>query len=554
MNAHARWFGRAMWLGIVADWVLAVPTIFAPEAVLRTLGLRPTGDPVWTAFAALLVFLLSLFYIPAAVNPYRYRFNAWMAVFSRPPGVLFFLFLNAGYYPTFGLVDGSLFIIQFPLLLLAMRHRPPQPAPPVALQVPLADHSAVWLKRTLWLGIILDWLLGIPGIFFPVKLLTTIGARPTGDPVWTAFAALILVLLGIFYVPGANRPYQYRANAWLGVFARPPGVLFFLLLWRGYYAMFGMLDGALFLLQFPFLLKTLQPFPERRFNDVDSFDYHGSTFNEVKTAAFAGPYDGKLPVHKGLGPTTFLQLINDSSRNMFDRRDIRPRYDKLIHSNGICYAGTWSIDQDSPYTGYFAKGSQALVIARASVAGLFVTRGHRRAFGIGVKVFPTSDPNERVWPGNLVTVSHLSGSRAKHILDIDPLNYPTVGLDPASNMINRIIFRLVDTRPGYRQVYPVSTLGVRPGNPVVTPDMMMFKVADGTPRIDAKDFRDEIRLRNYPGQRLVYDILVKSFADSQWKRLGSMTFTEDAISEGGDKRLHFWIPKDIPNLNAPNRV
>jgi hypothetical protein len=183
-----------------------------------------------------------------------------------------------------------------------------------------------------------------------------------------------------------------------------------------------------------------------------------------------------------------------------------------------------------------------------------VTRGHRRALGIGVKVFPTLDPNERVWPGNLVTVSHLSGSKEKHVLDIDPLNYPTVGLDPASNFINRVLFRLVDTRPGYRQVYPVATLGLRHGDPVVSPDMMMFKVAEGTPRIDAKDFRDEMRLRNYPGQRLVYEILVKSFADSQWKRLGSMTFTEDAISEGGDRRLHFWIPKDIPNLNAPNRV
>src|SRR5262245_66526695 len=101
MSAEARWFGRAVWLGILADWVLAVPTIFAPRWVLQTLGFRPTGDPVWTAFAALLVFLLSLFYIPAATNPARYRFNAWMTVFARPPGVVFFLILNPGHYPAF---------------------------------------------------------------------------------------------------------------------------------------------------------------------------------------------------------------------------------------------------------------------------------------------------------------------------------------------------------------------------------------------------------------------------------------------------------------------
>jgi hypothetical protein len=552
MNAHARWFGRALWLGIIADWVLAVPTIFAPHWVVRTLGCRPSADPVWTAFAALLVLLLSLFYIPGATNPYRYRFNAWMAVFARPPGVIYFLLLNPGQYPAFGLVDGALFLIQFPLLILAMRRRPEAAeTAPVVLQAPPTDRSAVWLKRTLWLGIVADWALGVPSIFIPNQVFALVGARPSQDPVWTSFAALILVLLGIFYVPGANRPYEYRANAWLAVMARPPGVVFFLLLWRGYYPQFGLLDGALLLLQLPFLLKTMQMIPERRFRDQDVFEYHGATFNDVKEAAFSGPYE-KLPYHKGVGPTTFLQLLNDSSRNMFDRRDIRPRYDKLIHANGVCYAGTWVIDQPSPYTGYFATGSKGLLIARLSVAGLFVTQGHRRSLGMGGKVFPTLDPNERVWPGNFVVVSHLSGSRDKHITDIEMFNRPSIGLDPAANLINRVLFRLVDTRPGYRQVYPISTLGVAPGNPVVTPDLMMLKVAEGTPRIDAKDFRDEIRLRHYPGNRLVYDIFVSNFDEPRWTRLGSVILTEDVVSEGSDKQLHFWIPRDLPNL--PRRV
>src|SRR5262249_2397405 len=235
-------------------------------------------------------------------------------------------------------------------------------------------------------------------------------------------------------------------------------------------------------------------------------------------------------------------------RNLQDKRDIRPYYNKLIHSNGISYSGIWEIDQPSPYTGYFARGSKGLLIARASVAGPFVTQGHKRALGIGVKVYPTLDPNETVMPGNLVVVSTLSGTRAKHVLAIEMFNAPSVGFGVAGNLINRVIFRLVDTRPGYRQVYPVSTLGLKPGERVVTPDLMMFKVAEGTPRIDAKDFRDEMRLRNYPGGKLVYDICVKSLDGGPWTRLGSMTFTEDAIAEGGDKRLNFWIPRDIPNL------
>ena len=548
MNTSAKWFRRAVWLGIVGDWVLTVPVIFAPEWTLHLLGLRATQDPVWTAFAGLLVLLLSLFYIPGANKPYRYRLNAWFAVFARPPGVLFFLFLWPDLYPALGIFDGVLFLIQLPLLLLTMSAAPPKEPPEPVLQAPPADRSALWLKRTLWAGIIADLALGVPAIFWPEQVLAVIGARPTQDPIWTAFASMILVLLAIFYIPGANQPYRYRANAILAVLARPPGVIFFLWLWSGFYPPFGYLDAVLFLAQFPFLVKAMQLIPERRFRDTQVFEYQGTTFREVKDAAFSGPYPEPLPCHKGVGPSTFLQLFNDAARNMHDKRDIRPRYDKLIHANGVCYAGTWEIDTDSPYTGYFANGSRGLLIARASVAGPFITQGHARSFGFGGKVFPTLDPDEWVWPGNFVAVSNLSGSRAPHVLDIEPTNYPQIGLSPAGNLINRVIFRLMDTRPGYRQLFPISTLGLKPGDPVATPDLLLLRPAAGTPRIDAKDFRDEIRIANYPGRRLVYDILVKDFAATDWTRLGSMIFTEDTVSEGSDKQLHFWIPRDLPNL------
>lgn len=553
MNKHATWFKRAVWLGIVADWVLTIPVIIAPEKVLDLLGLRATHDPVWTAFAALLVLILSLFYIPGANKPYRYRLNAWFAVFARPPGVIFFLVLYPGLYPAFGLLDASLFLIQLPLLLLTMRARTKEPEDAdQAPQAPTGDRSALWLKRTLWAGIVADFALGIPGIFWPEKVLDLVGMRQTMDPVWTAFASLILVLLAIFYIPGANQPYRYRFNAIMAVLARPPGVLFFLWLYAGAYPAFGWLDATLFLAQFPFLIKTMQLIPERRFRDTEPFEYQGTSFRYVKDAAFSGPYnDDDLPCHKGLGPSTFLQFINDSARNMHDRRDIRPRYDKLIHANGVCYAGVWEIDRDSPYTGYFAKGSRGLLIARASVAGPLLNRGHSRSFGIAGKVFPTMDPDEWVWPGNFVTVSTLSGSRARHVLDIEMSNFPKVGLNPVANMINRVLFRLMDTRPGYRQLFPISTLGLKPGDPVVTPDLLQLFPAAGTQRVDAKDFRDEIRVSRYPGGKLVYDIRVKNFDEMEWTRLGSMTFTEDTVSEGSDKRLHFWIPRDIPNLPKP---
>ncbi len=549
---YTPWFRRAVWLGILADWALGIPTIFAPEWVLATLGFRPTGDPVWTSFSALLVVLLSLFYIPGAQQPHRYKLNAWFAVFARPPGVLYFLVLNPGFYPAFGILDGVLFLIQFPLLLLAMKEAPTPDeaeADPGDLQAPADDRSAVWFKRLVWLGILADWALGIPAIFFPRQLLDVLGFRPTGDPVWTGFAALILVLLGVFYVPGANRPYRYRANAHLAVWARLPGVVFFLLLNPGFYPAFGIMDGALFLLQFPFLMKVMALRPRRgRQLDSEIFDYQGSTFREVKDVAFSGPYGAKLPYHWGLRPGKMFQFLNDSSRNMHDRRDVRPYYDKLIHANGVTFAGRWRIDTETPYTGYFATGSEGLLIARASVAGLFLKRGAIRAFGIGGKVYPTLDPDERVWPGNFVAVSKLSGYRARHITDVEMSNFPAIGWDPTSNLINRLIFRMVDTRPGYRQLFPISTLGVAPGQPVVTPDLMRLEVPRDVPRVDEKDFRDELRLEKYPGGKLVYEIQVKDFEDREWRRIGVLEFTEYAISEGGDKRLHFWIPRDVPNL------
>jgi hypothetical protein len=70
----------------------------------------PVASPlVWTRFSGQLVILLSLFYIPAAIDPYRYRANAWLAVASRLAGVLFFgcvtLFSAEREYWLFGLFD-----------------------------------------------------------------------------------------------------------------------------------------------------------------------------------------------------------------------------------------------------------------------------------------------------------------------------------------------------------------------------------------------------------------------------------------------------------------
>ncbi len=156
---------------------------------------------------------------------------------------------------------------------------------------------------------------------------------------------------------------------------------------------------------------------------------------------------------------------------------------------------------------------------------------------------PTRDLNFVICQSQI----HLRGSWAKHFTDVEMTNLPSVGLDPLANIINRIIFRLLDTRPGYRHLHPISTLGVPIGDRVATPDLLMLKVADDTAKVDERGFRNELRLEHYPEYKLVYTINVRNFAESGSTRLGTIEFSEYAINEGGDKRIQFWIPRDVPD-------
>lgn len=416
--------------------------------------------------------------------------------------------------------------------------------------------AAKWFSRSLWLGLLLDWAIGVPAIFAPETALRWFGETPAPSPIWVAFPSLLLVLLSLFYVPIALEPYRFPGVARLAVLVRLLQAVFFLWLYAGEYPLRGWANLGLFLVQAPLLYYTLRSIPrpgepEDRDPDPvstnDLFEYEGTTFAEAEAVVFANPLT-QLPIYRSLGPADLTQLFNASARNLSDRRDIRPYFDKLIHAHGICHTGEWAIDTETPFTGYFAKGSRGLLLVRFSVAGPAIRRGQLRAIGIAGKIFPTLDPNLRVKPGNFVTVSHLSGLRARHIVDLEPSNSPSIGWGLAANVVNRIIFRLMDTRPGLRLLHPVSTLGVARGAPVVTPDLMKLTVAEGTTRVDAEDFRDELRVARYGG-KLVYDIQVKNFADEYWTRIGTITLTRDVVSEGGDKRLHFWIPSDLPSHN-----
>jgi len=113
------WFKRVMWLGILANLALALPTIAAPDFMIDFVGL-PTATPVlWPRFAGLLLVILSVFYTPAGMDIDRYRIVAWFAIGSRTAGVLFFL--PQATYRMFGLFDGIFLVPQLLLLIVALQ-------------------------------------------------------------------------------------------------------------------------------------------------------------------------------------------------------------------------------------------------------------------------------------------------------------------------------------------------------------------------------------------------------------------------------------------------
>lgn len=126
MNFYTTWFSRLVMLGVLLNFGLSLPTLFVPEQMLALFHLDPAVPLVWVRFSANLLILLSLFYIPAAIDPNRYQASAWLAVIARFTGFAFFL-TQPREYLIFGLFDLS-FAIPECLLLLAS-HRKAEVAP-----------------------------------------------------------------------------------------------------------------------------------------------------------------------------------------------------------------------------------------------------------------------------------------------------------------------------------------------------------------------------------------------------------------------------------------
>ena len=87
------WIARhtvLLWLGVILNATFVVALLIDPRWLLDLLGI-PLQELIWARIAGGLLMIVTVFYIPAALDFGRYRTNAYLAVFpARTFGAVFF--------------------------------------------------------------------------------------------------------------------------------------------------------------------------------------------------------------------------------------------------------------------------------------------------------------------------------------------------------------------------------------------------------------------------------------------------------------------------------
>ncbi|BAV45438.1 hypothetical protein MesoLj113a_44760 [Mesorhizobium sp. 113-1-2] len=123
-------FRIVVWLGVIANWSFGLWVLFGDgNNLLAMLRLGRQDSMLWLYNYSILLMILSLFYIPAARDPFRYRANAWLLVVGRlVPATTFLLGVALGYMPngflTLFIADGAFGLIELFLLLQIFRDGP----------------------------------------------------------------------------------------------------------------------------------------------------------------------------------------------------------------------------------------------------------------------------------------------------------------------------------------------------------------------------------------------------------------------------------------------
>jgi len=324
---------------------------------------------------------------------------------------------------------------------------------------------------------------------------------------------------------------------------------------------------------------------------VEDQQFTGSRFAEVRDAIFANPYQRiwgaageppftRVPVTFGTVMRGLLAsgkpwaLLAAARRTVATRSDLRwgpdgKGYRRLLHANGICLTGMWEITGETPYSGYFTKGSRGLVIARYSTCCTETRRGNSRSLSLVGRLYPTTDPEhvERLQTAGFITQQDIGGDDSKTINEAVLRSAPNTtvfrrGLGFPTLIASGVAFKKADAQPTIRQVYEIAELGLPAGQPTRAPEFMQLSVVPEQPVIggDALDFRDEIMAQIYdrgdpqPKRTLTFRIettdegvtLGNAFKERRefknWRTIGTMTFNAAVASYNGDHVLHFHHP------------
>ena len=333
------------------------------------------------------------------------------------------------------------------------------------------------------------------------------------------------------------------------------------------------------------------------FTDQDRA-YNGSRFAEVRDAIFANHYQqvwgrsGPLPAYKVTLTSVLRGVLSFGKRYLFklavartvdSHADLRwgtngKGFRRLLHPNGVCLTGRWQITEDTEYSGYFRKGSEALVVGRYSTCCTEIRRGHTRSLALVVKLFPTTDTNhtQPLRTANFFTQQDIGGERTDYINDAELRNAPDVHVLRRARgvpilLITGLVFQKVDKEPAQRQLYQIAELGKPDNEPTRSPKFMRLLVAADQPKIegDALDFRDEVLAQIFdrgdatPKRTLRFDIevtdegsthgpeLSKKVSFNNWRRIGQLTFDNAVASYNGDFVIHFNHPTWRKDRNDP---
>ena len=332
----------------------------------------------------------------------------------------------------------------------------------------------------------------------------------------------------------------------------------------------------------------------------DDRAYAGSRFSEVRDALFANPYqkvwgrDGEPPfpvyevtvssVMRGLLPFGKPYIFRQATERTVDSHaDLRwgpdrKGFRRLLHPNGVCLTGLWEITEQNDYSGYFQKGSRALLVTRYSTCCTETRRGHTRSLSMVGKLFPTTDPNhpQPLRTASFITQQDIGGDDTDYINDAELRNAADVhvlrrGSGVPVLLITGALFQRVDKEPSHRQLYEIAELGKPENEPTRTPQFMRLVVSPEQPRIDGEslDFRDEVLAQIFdkgkpaPQRTLNFNIevtdegstmgsaLFQTRTFSGWRRIGRMVFDNAVASYNGDFVIHFHHPTWRDDRNDP---